>query len=236
MEITLSERISKPIIIEGFPGFGLIGTIATEFLTQHLNTRLVGKYWFEEVLPSIAIHEGKMIHPVGIYHDKVHNILIIHSITATPGIEWKAADLVLEVARMTNASEIISIEGVGTSSDTNEIPKVFFHSSDRKTESQLKAMGLTDLKEGIIVGVTSALLMKAKRKITCLFAEAHSTLPDSKAAAEVVKVLDKFLGIKVDTDPLLSQAEKLEGKIKDILTRNQEALDNKEKKQMNYVG
>ena len=39
MELKLDKKPKNPIIIEGFPGFGFVGTIATEFLIDHLNAK-----------------------------------------------------------------------------------------------------------------------------------------------------------------------------------------------------
>jgi len=114
--------------------------------------------------------------------------------------------------------------------------KIFYHSNDKAVEQKLSKLRAQELKEGIVIGVTSAILMKSTMKTTCLFAETHSALPDSKAAAKTVEVLDKYLGINLDTKPLLNQAEKLEGKLKDILKKNQEVIDAGEKKQLSYVG
>ena len=45
------------------------------------------------------------------------------------------------------------------------------------------------------MGITSALMVTAKDNIplTCLFAEAQTNMPDSKAAAKVIETLDKYL-------------------------------------------
>ena len=93
------------------------------------------------------------------------------------------------------------------------------------------------LTEGIIVGVTGALLLRSEKvPVSCVFAEAQNNLPDSKAAAKVIEKLDKYLGLDVDYKPLLEQAEKFEGKLKNILTQSQKAQDISEKKKMSYVG
>ena len=47
MEIKLYKKPKSPLIIEGFPGFGLVGTIATEFLLEHLQTEQIVKISFE---------------------------------------------------------------------------------------------------------------------------------------------------------------------------------------------
>ena len=43
------------------------------------------------------------------------------------------------------------------------------------------------------MGVSGALLLKAEVPLSCFFAETHSSLPDSRAAAKIIEVLDKYL-------------------------------------------
>jgi predicted ATP-grasp superfamily ATP-dependent carboligase len=69
-----------------------------------------------------------------------------------------------------------------------------------------------------------------------LFADTHSKLPDSKAAAKVIEVLDKYLGLKIDPKPLILTAEKFEKKLQDILEKSKITTEQVKEKQMNYVG
>ena len=80
------------------------------------------------------------------------------------------------------------------------------------------------------------LLRVEKVPVSCLFAETHSNLPDSKAAARIVEALDKYLGMDLDYKPLLEQAEKFEEKLKTILQKSQEAQDISDKKKLSYLG
>jgi predicted ATP-grasp superfamily ATP-dependent carboligase len=43
MNLDLKEEPKNPTIIEGFPGFGFVSTIATEFLIKHLKAKKIGK-------------------------------------------------------------------------------------------------------------------------------------------------------------------------------------------------
>ena len=87
------------------------------------------------------------------------------------------------------------------------------------------------------MGVTGALLLNVeKTPMCCIFAETHSDLPDSKAAARIIKILDDYLGLKIDTVPLMKQAEKFEEKIKGLLKKGEEAKDIGDAKKLSYVG
>jgi len=236
MKIKLIKKPKRPVIIEGFPGFGLVGTIACEFLVDHLNTELIGKVLLEDEPAMVAIHKGKIIEPLSISYNKKYNVMIIHSISATPGSEWKISDIIISIAKELNAKEIISLESVSSPNIIGK-PKTFYYSNDKKREKIFKSFKLNPLKEGIIMGVSSALLLKVdKIPMSCIFAETHTTLPDSKAAAEIIKVLDMYLNLKVDYKPLLETAKQFENKLKEILQQSKQTIENREKKALSYVG
>jgi predicted ATP-grasp superfamily ATP-dependent carboligase len=68
-----------------------------------------------------------------------------------------------------------------------------------------------------------------------LFAETHSSLPDSKAAANVIEVLDKYLGLDVDSKPLLKQAEVFEAKLKTLMQQTAGSKEQQERKALSYI-
>ncbi|MEM4397072.1 MAG: PAC2 family protein [Candidatus Woesearchaeota archaeon] len=235
MEIQISKKITKPKIIQGFPGFGLIGTIATEFLIEHLNAEKIGSFIYDEIPPTVAIHKEKLVDPMGIFYDKEYNLVILHTILNSNGLEWKISEKILKMVDDLNATEIISLEGVSSPSVT-ESEKVFFFTEDEKTKNKLKELGLEPLKESIIVGVSGALMLRSKVPLTCFFAETKSQIPDSKAASNIIKALDDYLGLKVDYQPLLKQAEEFENKFKTILKQSSTTMKERDKKQMSYFG
>jgi len=236
MKIKLTKKPKNPIIIEGFPGFGLVGTIACEFLIDHLNTELIGKVLLEDEPAIVAIHKGKIIEPLSISYNKKYNLVIIHSMTATPGSEWKISDIIIAIAKELNAKEIVSLESVNSGGIIGK-PKTFYYTNDNKKEKTFKSFKLNPLKEGIIMGVSSALLLKVdKIPMSCIFAETHTTLPDSKAAAEIIKVLDIYLNLKVDYKPLLETAKQFEDKLRELLKQSKKSIENRDKKALSYVG
>jgi|TARA_B100000315_G_scaffold254156_1_gene294579 uncharacterized protein len=236
MRIRLSKKPKNCILIEGFPGFGLVGTIASEFLLEHLKFEQIGKIIFDEMPATIAIHDGKVVEPLGIFYNKKYNLVLLHAITASSGMEWKLSEMVVDLAKQLNAKEIICLEGVGSSEETTT-SRVFFYSNNEKNKNKFKKIKVEPLKEGIIIGVTGAVLLRAEKiPVSCIFAETHTNLPDSKAAAKVIEVLDKYLGLRVDYKPLIAQAEKFENKLKGLLTEGQKAQQVSEKKKLSYVG
>ncbi|MBD3209622.1 proteasome assembly chaperone family protein [Candidatus Woesearchaeota archaeon] len=225
IRIDLKKKPQTPIIIQGFPGFGLIGTIATEFLIEHLKAEPIGEFMYDELPPTIAIHQGKLIKPMEVYHAKKENIIILHTILASKGVEWKIADLILDMRKKLKAKKLICLEGVMSPEGEG-----IFYYGDKQLENIAKP-----IKESIIMGVTAGIMTRTK-DVTALFAESHSQLPDSKAAAKLIEVLDKHLGLDVDPKPLLQQAQEFEQKLKGILQQANKAGMEKERKDLSYLG
>jgi uncharacterized protein len=232
MNIELTKKPKNPTIIEGFPGFGLVGSISTEFLIEHLGAEQIGSIRLEESAPMIAIHNGKVIHPIGIFYDSKTNIVIVHVIASAQGIEWKMADVIKQLASELQAKEIICLEGVIGGDDSS---KSFYFANQKSTEKRFESLKVDKLKEGIVVGVTGALLLEGGLPVSSIFVETHSAMPDSKAAAKVIEVLDKYLGLEIDYKPLLKQAEEFEKKLKMLIAKKNEVTDEQEKKKMSYI-
>ena len=231
----LYKKPKKTTVITGFPGFGLVGTIATEFLIEHLKTEQIGKMWLENTTAVVAIHNEQLVNPIGIFYNEEHNILIIHGIAANPGTEWEISGEISKLVDELEANEVIALEGVGTQ-NPKEDPEVYYFSTLEETKSKFKGFGLKSLKEGIVMGVTSALLVKVERPMSSLFVESHADLPDSKAAALLIGALDKYISLGVDEAPLLESAKLFEKKLKNLIEKSKEAQDQREKKMLSYMG
>ena len=234
MGIELNEKPKNPIIIEGFPGFGSVSTIATEFLIKHLGAKKIGRINIQKTTPLAAIKDSEVLDPLEVYYDKKSNILILRALTGVSGVEWEIAGVISELANQLKAKEVLSIEGISSEKDVKE-PKVFFYTNQKS--QKMEKIKLERLKNGIVMGVTGVLLLKEKEMpLSCLFVEAHPNMPDSKAAGEIIKILDKYLGLHVDYAPLIKIGEAVEDKIKELVGKVQESSIQKDKKDQSYLG
>lgn len=233
MQLKLFKKPSSPIIIEGFPGLGFVGTIAVEFLIEHLDARLIGKIECDKLMPMAAIHKQEVVEPLGIYYARSQNIILVHALGNISGLEWGLADAISELAKQVKAREIISLEGVSSQNPSTDL-KAYFYT--RAPNKKLQGLGLEMLKEGIVVGVSGALLLKYKLPLSCIFSETKTGLPDSRAAANIIRALDKYLNLKVDYQPLLKKADEFEVKLKGLVEQAKTATQQKEKKDLDYFG
>lgn len=232
MKLILNKKPKNPIIIEGFPGLGFVGTIATEFLIEHLGAEKIGSIKAEEAMPIVAIHNTKLIEPMGIFYSSKYNIMILHSLNPVTNMEWKIAEVLEQLAKQVGAKEIISLEAVASPTQESNI---YYHS--RKNASRFNKLNFKPLSNGIVLGVSAAVLLNEKLPTSCIFVETHSTLPDSRGAAKLIEALDKYLNLKVDYKPLLAKAEEFEKKIKGLIQQSKIASEEKDRKeQLNYLG
>ena len=234
MKLVLTKKPKNVTIIEGFPGFGLIGTIAIEFLMDHLETEKIGVIEMDEVPAMIAIHQSKVIEPISLHYNKDYNMVLVHAINIGKNTGWKLAEMIEQLAAELDAKEVISLEGVGS---PNPGSKVFYYTTTDGALTKKLSAAASPLSEGIVVGVTGALLAKSlKVPVVAFFAEAQSGLPDSRAAAEIIKALDAYTGLEIDPKPLLQQAKLFEQKLKGIVQKGSKAEELREEKQESYFG
>ena len=229
MKINLKTIPKNPIVIEGFPGFGLVGTIVTDYLVRHTDAKLIGEFIYSDLPAVIAIHETKMERPMAIFYSKKYNLVVLHTKLVTKGKEWRIAEAIIEMARKMKAKEFISIEGVGSSNGEEDTHLYSYNSP------ALVKLGAKPVQESIIMGVTAAMMLRYP-KMSCIFAGTQSENPDSKAAAKVIELLDKYLNLKVDYAPLLKQAEEVEAKAKSIIQKSSQAAEEVDRKNMSYLG
>lgn len=200
MEIKLKFKPKSPVIIEGFPGLGLIGTIVTEYLIKHLDAKPIGYLSSKQIPPMVAIHDSKVIQPLEIFFAKKKNIVILHALTDVRGLEWELSETLQLLYKILKAKEIVSVEGIlGQTPEMN----MYYYSQNVNALKKFSKVKATPLKEGIVAGVTAALLLKNNEiNMSGLFVETHSKLPDSKASAKIIEMLDGYLVLGVDYKPL----------------------------------
>ncbi|MEK6852756.1 MAG: PAC2 family protein [Nanoarchaeota archaeon] len=232
MEIELDKKPKDVIIVEGFPGMGLVGTIATEAILEHLGAKAIGRIVHNKLPALVAVHEEKVVEPLGIFYDPKTNIVIQHAVTNVSGIEWELSNSVVDLANQLKAKEIISLEGISTVPDTPK-KRAFYYTNNTNARKKFEKLGLKPLKDGIIVGVTGTLMLKASNKfnMSAIFAETRSGLPDSRAAAVIIEIVDSYLNLKIPYEPLLKKAQQFEDKLKNIFEKSKQAVSEKEKKE-----
>ena len=220
MKIHLHEKPQNVRLVLGFPGFGLVGTIATKFLIEHLDVKKIGEIESNKLLPLAAIHKNSLIGPLDLFYNKKYNLVVLQTLSDLAGSEWKMSEIIDELARTLNAKEIIILEGLPSNDakDTKASMKTYFYSSNNIKAGE--KLGLPMLQEGIMMGVTATVMLRLEdAPISVILAESPSKFPDSEAAARTIQALDKYWNMDIDYKPLMKAAKNFEVMLKELMEK-----------------
>jgi len=211
IEIVADEPESKnPILIEGFPGIGLIGNIASQQIIDELEMKYLGTMSSQYFPPIAVLFEGIVNMPVRIYESKEHEIIVVVSdIPIQPAMSHIVSRALIDWAVSINVKEVVSVAGISTSGGEH---KVFGGATDAISLEKIKDV-VEVFQMGTISGISGSVMAECfMRKIPAisLLGGTRSSNPDPQAAVEVIKVLNKLYNLSIDTDRLLTQAGQIE--------------------------
>jgi len=231
--ITIREiakhNLKDPVLIDGFPGVGLVGTIVANFLINTLKLEQIGvidSYKF----PSISIvKDGEPHNPMRLYSgEQICNdgscnqvVVCVSEFTPPAEITKDLVNTLMDWAVGNGCKKIISAEGFipGPKAD-GERNDVYGVSSTLGSRKWIKDAKVKPFTYGTVGGITGALLNEGKiRKVNVLglLAEVSEDSPDARAAANVIKAIDELLlAIELDPEPLLKEAQILEQEVKRV--------------------
>ncbi len=219
--------IQNPIIITGFQGTGLVGSIAIHYLIKKLNAKQIGYVDTNELPPIALLVDGEIQHPIRIFQCKKKGIILVGSELPIPQkLVYSIASAIVGWSKINKVKKIICIDGIGVPETTKlrDKPKVFAIINNEKLEKEVKK-NTELLKNGVLLGVSAAILLESKEKKVknvCYLSEAHSTVPDGYAAAAVIDKLNEILKLEVNTQPLIKEARKFEETLKNVIKKSRE--------------
>ncbi|RLG21484.1 proteasome assembly chaperone family protein [Methanosarcinales archaeon] len=200
----------KPVMIQGFPGVGLIGNIVVHHMIEELNMELVGTI-HSNVFPPIAIlFRGTVSLPVRIYESKEHSLVtIISDIPVFPDGVYPLASAIVEWCSNIGVREVVSVAGVAT---VGEECKVYGAATDEETLKKISPYVET-FEVGSIAGISGGIVLECYLKnipAVALLGETRGMNPSPGSAANVVEVINKVYNLSIDTTRLHEQAEQIE--------------------------
>ncbi|MFH1285961.1 MAG: proteasome assembly chaperone family protein [Candidatus Micrarchaeota archaeon] len=218
--------LKNPILIEGFPGLGLVGTISASYLADKLGMEPLGYITSERFPPIAAIHNYNPLFPARLYKSKKHNIVVLFSELIMPIQTIHAlTDEIIGWSLKHKVKQIISLGGIGIKGEQDE---VFGVASSPELNKKLQKAGVKLIKEGATTGVNGLLLAKCASMnfpAISLLAESKPEYLDPLAAAMVLDALNKLTGLKVDTSKLTQESKLLESKLKELMANAKTSHD-----------
>ncbi len=225
IKLLKKPRLKKPVLIEGLPGFGLVGRLAAEHLVKQLKAVKFAEFYSPGFPPQVKIlPDGTVsMHKAEFYYSKQKkkDLIILLGDDQAATIEWQYSVCgdIIEFARKNNTSMIITLGGYGVRGIPKK-PRVFGAATDKSLIKTFSKHGaLFGKVGGDIIGAAGLLIgIGALRGIpgVCLMGETHGSYVDPKAASSVLKVLTSYLGLKISFKELDEKAKEIEKMIKRI--------------------
>lgn len=244
-------ELNNPILIEGLPGLGLVGKIATRYLIKQLKAERFA-YLYSPHFPYFVLvsKKGNVRLLRGTFHfwknKKGENDLIFltgDSQAQTIEGQYEISDRILDFAKQYNARMVVTIGGYRM--EAKDKPKVIAAATNQGLLNRaLQARALISPMGSPIVGTAGLILGLARFKkvdALCLLGETRGYLPDPKAAKSILEVLQTMLGFDVNLTGLDEEIAKAETmvtrlqKIEEKRALQSEEMRKKEDKKITYI-
>jgi len=233
----VNVELKNPILVEGFPGLGMVGSIATQYLVKQLKAQKLATLYSPHFPYHVLVDKkgGARLLRGEFYLWKnetgENDFILLTGDSQAQTIEgqFEVANRILDFAEKKKVKTIITLGGYRN--EVEDTPKVVAVSTNPALfERALKARAISSEAGTPIVGTAGLLLGLAKfRKIdaVCLLGETRGYLPDPKTAKSVIEVLQGIFNVNVDLKGLDEEIERS----KEILGRMQDI----EKRRVKYV-
>jgi len=226
-------KLKNPVIIEGFPGIGMMGTISASYLAEKLDMQLVGYIASSHFPPISAIHNFKPVSPARIYASEKYDLIVLFSEFVIPAdVVYLLSEEIIRWAKAKNAKAIYSLAGIAV-----DEPSQKFHgiASTQEMAAVLKNNGIELIKEGATQGVSGVLIAQcAAQKFPAANVMAETNQPmDPVNSARLLDKLSSMVGFKVDTQPLVKEGREVEAKMREAMQKMQALHDDYKQRQDN---
>lgn len=203
-------QVKNPILIEGFPGIGLVGNIASQYIVHELNMTYLGAMSSKFFPPLAVLLSGIVNMPVRIYEQAEKDLVVITAdIPIHPLASYDIGREIVSWAESIKAKEMVCLAGITVMSEEH---RVFGAASTKEMLERLKDKAEV-FELGTITGITGSIMNECRiRKMPaiCLLGETASAEPDPRAAISTVETLNKIYDLGVSTTKLAEQAEQIE--------------------------
>ncbi|MDV2480582.1 proteasome assembly chaperone family protein [Methanoculleus sp. Wushi-C6] len=204
---------AEKTVLIGFPGSGLVGSIALQYLVEQMEFEQIGAITSKYFPPVALMTKGVINVPVRLY-EKDSLAAIISDVPIHPAICYEVANGIMNWLTQFHIKEIATIAGI----ITNEPEKRVFGVATSSGVLQRIEEQTIILPMGSISGIAASLLTECKTRGIPglgLLGETVNT-PDPRSSAATIEVLNRIYGLNLDVQPLLEQAVEIEAAMAQI--------------------
>lgn len=261
IKVFSKPKLKNPVLIEGLPGVGNIGRVATGYMIEEMGAKKFAQLYSKHFFPFVMLHDNYQIHLLKneFYYWKAKKkgqrdlILLIGDCQSlsTHG-HYEVTEKILDFVEKFGVKEMFTVGGLATG-EIEDKPKVLGAVSHKELAKKYGKFGIdfsAGERVGYIVGASGLFLGLGKErgmKGVCMLGETSGfpIVTDPKAADAVLEILTKILKIKLDTtkiDKRVADMEKFIKKVEDLQRKALSQIAKEEKapvkgqEQLRYIG
>ncbi len=231
--------ISKPLpmngasVLIGFPGSGLVGTIALQYMVDRLEFEQIGTMTSKFFPPLAMMNKGVINDPVRIYI-KNDIAAIVADIPIHPMICYETSRDIIDWVAQFKPKEVVTIAGI----ITNEPEKRVFGVATTADALQRIQEYTQILPIGSISGIASSILTECRIRGIPGYGLLGETInaPDPRSSAATIEVLNKMYNLGLDVQPLIEQAVEIEQSMQKISDEVQQSAEQSPRKDLPMYG
>lgn len=239
----VTKKLNSPILIAGFPGAGLVGSISTSYIINRLHMNQIACVESEFIVPGVIYAEGKLRHPFRLYSNEKGDVcvLVCEAPIMIQGM-YSVLDTVSKWVLRNNVREVMVLDGVAVeglpdprrtpiilSSDGREADAanlihdynidVTKKEEDKVVDNASSIYPTTAFVGGMSGGILSSCLSNSIPSKAILVYAARG-IPDPEGAAILIESLGKITdntSLKIDTAELRKQGAALKTRMEKII-------------------
>jgi uncharacterized protein len=235
-------KLDSPILIAGFPGPGLVGSISTSYIINRLHMEQIACVESDFIVPGVIYAEGKLRHPFRLYSNEEGNVcvLVCEAPIMIQGIH-SVLDTVTKWALNNKVKQVMVLDGIAVEGIPNLKRTPIIMSSDGEVadaasliqnievpndkeaqagyDSEQNIYPTTAYIGGLAGGLLSSCLSNGLAS-KALFISSTKGIPDPEGAAILLESLDKITdnkSLEIDTQHLRKQGVALRARMEKII-------------------
>jgi uncharacterized protein len=252
------NKLDSPILIAGFPGTGLVGSISTSYIINKLHMNQIACVESQYIVPGVIYAEGKLRHPCRVYANEKGDVCVL--VCEAPIIiegMYSVLDTITKWILHNKVKEVIVLDAIGVEGlpDSKRVPMILSCNGRQADEANLIHENISDVKNkeqeiaavntssiypttafvgGMAGGILSSCLSNG---IPCkaMLIYAARGIPDPEGAAVLIESVSKTTAnesLKIDTQKLREQGANIRTSMEKII---QSYAGQQQQQQQRYV-
>jgi len=234
------KKLSKPILIVGLPGIGLVGKICVDYFLKQFKTEMIARIYSDSFPPTVHTKAGV----IELITDQIfafksgprHFLFLAGPVqpsldfrTGSPQEHYDFAEAIVDSVKKLGVKQVLTLAGINIGDRRMEAePKVVVAATNKKLVDEFKKLGARhDPGEGLISGAAGLILGIAEQhgiEGACLMGETNARLiyGDHGAAKTLIEMLVKKFGFKVDMKGIEREAKSIEDAFRKLAAQLEE--------------